>query len=177
MVIAIQRPLGNRMAAKHCPSCGGHLIASKSLNNEPSSKCQSCGAEVSVTQGGPSKGPPRATGGIIVRDMSGTKGKKQSSAGAKPATVSPADVSATTKLIRQAMTEKKVLSFSYRDAVGNVTFRQVEPYKLEVRNGQLVLFGFCLEKGAIRTFNISSMFLGKLETYTYEPKWPVEDLA
>ena len=177
MIIA-QRPLGNKMARGHCPSCGGHLFDSRGLNGEIRSKCQACGAEVSATQTVPSHGPPKATKGVILRDMSGTnKSKKQPANAVKPPGGRPADAPATVGLIKQAMQEKKVFSFSYLDASGNATFRTVEPYKLEVKNGKLVLFGYDVEKDAIRAFNLGGVSGCQLQDYNFKPKWPVEDLA
>jgi predicted DNA-binding transcriptional regulator YafY len=75
------------------------------------------------------------------------------------------------------MAEKKVLSFRYTDHNGQESARTVEPYKLQrAGTGELVLYGFCLEKDGVRLFRLAAMQDCTVDTYAFEPRYPLEDL-
>jgi len=83
----------------------------------------------------------------------------------------------TVGIIRKCMTDKHILSFSYRSVKGEVSHRSVEPYKIELdKGGAAVLWGWCLEKDAIRKFKIAGLVDPQQETYVYAPRFAVEDL-
>lgn len=182
MPILINRFHGNAHATNRCPSCGGHLFESGNKDGKMTSKCQACSAEVTVTCSTvPQKAamPKASKGGIIIRDRSNERRKEAPiTAAAKAATSPPtsSDSLADLKLVRQALKDKKLLSFSYTDGKGSTSYRIVEPYKLALNKGVIVVYGFCLEKAGIRTFTFSSMSGFKLQASGFEPRWPLEDL-
>jgi predicted DNA-binding transcriptional regulator YafY len=164
-----------------CPSCGGHLIDSSARSGKPSSKCQACQAEVTVTGSTHVRGAalPKATTGITIRDRSDEKRKKGPVKTAPSSIASDAtpiqDRAAALKIIRQALADRVLLSFNYVDKNGTATFRIVEPYKLIKSKGAIVLFGYCLEKTGIRQFAFGNMLNLKTQTSFFEPRWPIED--
>lgn len=180
MVILYQRPHGNIYGRNRCPSCGGHLVEFRDQNKELKRRCQSCQAEVSVKNApgkGSAAGFPKAHRGVVVRDMSKEVKPKAPGNPIAPTLTPPAiGLVEGLKLVRQAMLERKVLSFTYSDLVGNVSHRSIEPYKLVGRGGKIMLYGYCLEKDAVRVFNLSNASEYQLQNFTFEPRWPVEDL-
>lgn len=181
MPILIQRFNGNSLARNRCPSCGGHLVDSSARSGKPSSTCQACQAEVTVTGSTHVHGAvlPKATKGITIRDRSGEKRKKEPVKPVASPTTSDdtpvQDRTAALKIVRQALADKKLLSFNYVDKNGVATFRIVEPYKLIKSKGSIVLFGYCLEKTGIRQFVFGNMLNLKVQTSFFEPRWPIED--
>lgn len=164
------------MSRNRCPSCGGHLVLSGKPLEKLSGKCQACHAEITVTGASTEvqqAALPKATSGITIRDRSKERPReKQSPPKGKS---EPVNGMASLNIVRQAMTEKKLLSFSYRDSKGVMTQRTVEPYKLSQKNGFIVLYGYCIEKEGIRSFNFISMSDLSLQAYSFEPRWEIED--
>lgn len=80
---------------------------------------------------------------VMVRDKSGTTGSK------------PADPKIQ-QIIEDAINKKQLVQFDYTkfDTIEN---RLVQPYRLEVRKGELSLFCFDLDHDGIRIFKLSSM--------------------
>ena len=62
-------------------------------------------------------------------------------------------------LIQRALSAKKVVTFSYVDQEGEVTYRTVEPIRLEKRHANqiLCLIAYCHLRGAERTFVLHRM--------------------
>lgn len=74
--------------------------------------------------------------------------------------------------ILQAIQNKKVISFSYIDSIGNVTSRQVEPDNLYWSSGAWYLNGFCLMRQATRMFRLSRMSSLDLSEFDIQPRRP-----
>ncbi|MFT4231410.1 MAG: WYL domain-containing protein [Leucobacter sp.] len=56
-----------------------------------------------------------------------------------------------------ALDAERVLAFEYRDASGAASARRVEPLSLQQEGGAWYLRGFCLGRGAERTFRVDRM--------------------
>jgi len=59
------------------------------------------------------------------------------------------------QIINSAIVERKVLSFGYCNIKGDVSFREVEPYRLLHKGNSWYLQGFCLLRQEMRTFRFS----------------------
>jgi predicted DNA-binding transcriptional regulator YafY len=57
--------------------------------------------------------------------------------------------------INIAIDEKKILSFDYSNSKGDITYREVEPYRLLHKSNSWYLQGFCLLRQEMRTFRFS----------------------
>jgi predicted DNA-binding transcriptional regulator YafY len=74
----------------------------------------------------------------------------------------------------EAMQNKKVIAFEYVDKSGVATQRSIEPYEVKQRGNALYVYGHCLEKDAIRQFDLSR--IGGFETtqFEYEPRYEIK---
>lgn len=61
------------------------------------------------------------------------------------------------QIINSAIVEQKILCFDYFDIKGDVSFREVEPYRLLHKGNSWYLQGFCLLREEMRTFRFSRM--------------------
>lgn len=70
--------------------------------------------------------------------------------------------------IKQAMDQKVLMEFTYKDRLGAVTNRKVEPYRLLYKNKEWYLQAFCKDRLDYRNFKLNRMSEIKLmnETYT-----------
>ncbi len=59
------------------------------------------------------------------------------------------------QIINSAIVERKILSFDYFDVKGDVSSREVEPYRLLHKGNSWYLQGFCLLRQEMRTFRFS----------------------
>lgn len=59
--------------------------------------------------------------------------------------------------IKQAMDERVVMTFTYKDRLGTVTHRKVEPCRLLYKNKEWYLQAFCRDRLDFRTFKLSRM--------------------
>jgi len=59
------------------------------------------------------------------------------------------------QIINSAIVERKILSFDYFDMKGDISFREVEPYRLLHKSNSWYLQGFCLLRQEMRTFRFS----------------------
>jgi predicted DNA-binding transcriptional regulator YafY len=59
------------------------------------------------------------------------------------------------QIINSAIVERKILSFDYFNIKGDVSFREVEPYRLLHKSNSWYLQGFCLLRQEMRTFRFS----------------------
>lgn len=59
------------------------------------------------------------------------------------------------QIINSAIVNRKILSFDYSDAKGDVSFREVEPYRLLYKSNSWYLQGYCLMRQEMRTFRFS----------------------
>jgi predicted DNA-binding transcriptional regulator YafY len=57
--------------------------------------------------------------------------------------------------INLAIDERKILSFDYSDSKGDISSREVEPYRLLHKGNSWYLQGFCLSRQEMRTFRFS----------------------
>jgi predicted DNA-binding transcriptional regulator YafY len=57
--------------------------------------------------------------------------------------------------INLAIDERKILCFDYSDSKGDISFREVEPYRLLHKSNSWYLQGFCLSRQEMRTFRFS----------------------
>ncbi len=60
-------------------------------------------------------------------------------------------------LLKGAILEQLVITFSYFNIYGEKEYRKVEPFKLIFKDKAWYLQGYCLQKSASRTFKISRM--------------------
>jgi hypothetical protein len=77
-------------------------------------------------------------------------------------------------VIRKAMENSQILSFTYTAAKGQ-GFRSVEPYKLTVKGADIVLFAHDLEGDGIRIFKLGNMSGAELQEYAFNPRHQIED--
>lgn len=61
------------------------------------------------------------------------------------------------ELIRSALRERRVLSFSYVDGHGNRTERTAEPYQLVLKSGHWYVQGYCRARQDFRLFRLTRM--------------------
>lgn len=80
------------------------------------------------------------------------------------------NIQADLKLIQQALTENRELSFDYIDRHGNKTSRTAEPYQLVLKGNHWYWQGYCLTKEDYRLFKIVRMSNLKLSEHSFEPK-------
>lgn len=59
------------------------------------------------------------------------------------------------QIINSAIVERKILSFDYFNVKGDVSCREVEPYRLLHKSNSWYLQGFCLLRQEMRTFRFS----------------------
>ncbi len=69
--------------------------------------------------------------------------------------------------LKQAILERKPLTFTYIDAFGRTTFRKIYPVKLAFKAKAWYLQGYCLEKQDYRTFKVSRMLSTKMSAEQY----------
>lgn len=138
--------------------------------------CQKCGAINTFTYGpnfsNPKKKKESVTklSAVLIRDHSS---KEKNNTVPKQTQAEPPKQ--ILSLIREAMADTVVFSFDYVTSDNKKSSRNVEPYKLTRRNGDLILFAFDLESGGIRTFKIHSMSYAAKQPYAYKPRYDIED--
>lgn len=77
--------------------------------------------------------------------------------------------------IKQAGQSLQTLLIDYTEKDGsNEGWREVEPYSFRDKEGVMFFFGFDIQKGGIRQFNVENINDTKITTNTYTPRWPVE---
>ena len=87
---------------------------------------------------------------IVIRD-------KSKSAKAPKSNIPDATADLKKTLINECITNKFILEFEYQDKKGKVLHRYVEPQKLDMLNGETVLYAFCLQNEGIRIFILANM--------------------
>lgn len=167
-----------------CPKCGNDAKLVEKYTDRSTYKCVKCKAESIYTR------PPTdykkiktSKGPIIVRDMSKQRRKETK----KPKEEehrepeedndqTPKGMLETVGTIRQGLESTSLLGFEYTDSKGQKSKRNVEGYKLaKNKNGELVLWGYCVENEGIRVFKLSKIRRLSKQPYTYKPRWPIED--
>ena len=74
------------------------------------------------------------------------------------------------EIVKSALQENKLLSFTYIDGHGNRTERIVEPYQLVLKSSHWYFHGYCRSKNDYRLFRLSRMTELQLLQETYTPR-------
>ncbi|MBV7390505.1 YafY family transcriptional regulator [Enterococcus sp. ALS3] len=80
------------------------------------------------------------------------------------------NIQADLKIIQQALTENRELSFDYIDRHGNKSNRTAEPYQLVLKGNHWYWQGYCLKRNDYRLFKIVRMSNLKLSEQSFTPK-------
>jgi predicted DNA-binding transcriptional regulator YafY len=72
--------------------------------------------------------------------------------------------------LRRAAKELKTVQIQYVNQKGEISVRETEPY--EIRDGKY--WGFCVEKGSIRQFNLERIREAHTTNFRFKPRWPVQ---
>jgi len=73
------------------------------------------------------------------------------------------------QIIRDAIQERKTLRLQYEPRDQKSAERDVDPYAVHLRNGNLYMIGYCHMRKDIRTFLVDRMHKIKLKEETFEP--------
>lgn len=73
-------------------------------------------------------------------------------------------------VIKDALKEKKLLSFEYINHRGYQTKRQVEPYQLILKSSQWYFQGYCYKRNDFRLFKLTRLSNLKKENSCFSPK-------
>ncbi len=74
------------------------------------------------------------------------------------------------EIVKSALKENKLLSFTYMDGHGNKTERIVEPYQLVLKSSHWYFQGYCRSKKDYRLFRLSRMTNLQMLQETYHPR-------
>lgn len=74
------------------------------------------------------------------------------------------------EIVKSALQENKLLSFTYIDGHGNKTERVVEPYQLVLKSGRWYFQGYCRSRNDYRLFRLSRMTDLQMLQETYSPR-------
>ncbi|MDH6364475.1 putative DNA-binding transcriptional regulator YafY [Enterococcus sp. PF1-24] len=80
------------------------------------------------------------------------------------------NIQAHLKIIKEALQERKILSFDYADRHGDKTTRTVEPYQLVLKNSHWYCQGYCLKRNDFRLFKLSRMSNLEMQATTFEAR-------
>ncbi|WP_056947696.1 helix-turn-helix transcriptional regulator [Secundilactobacillus odoratitofui] len=69
-----------------------------------------------------------------------------------------------------AIEKHQLVQFSYSDREGNVTMRQLEPYRLTYKSERWYIQGYSLERQAFRTFRLSRIRTIEFLPVTFQPR-------
>lgn len=75
--------------------------------------------------------------------------------------------------LSKAATELKTVEILYLDKEGKKSRRIIEPYSIKEKNGSWKLYGFCLMRQAIRSFDINSIMESYVLARFFEPRFEV----
>lgn len=78
-------------------------------------------------------------------------------------------------VLRKHMTNLEMIDFEYISKNGTKSSRTVEPYKLDVKNGEIYLWAFCSAGEGIRMFKLSGIRKIASSGFNYKPRYPLED--
>jgi len=87
----------------------------------------------------------------------------------------PAINSGKLQLLRQAIEQRRILSFSYTSVKGQTTDRQVEPLTLIIQGVIWYLFAYCLLRKDYRLFKISRIEQEKLGAFFKEREYDLQE--
>ena len=160
---------------KICPSCKStNLKLTEPGRDRTTFTCQDCGAISTFT-----KLPDTAIhksvtvknlSAITIRDRSSEYPTKHNIQSLKNESIY-----SVLEIVRKAMKDTVILSFDYVSSDGTKSSRNIEPYKLTNKNGSIVLFGYDLENGGIRTFKVKNMAYVEQQEYAYKQRYAIED--
>jgi len=140
--------------------------------------CQKCGVISTFTElpntKRSGKEPVKKMSAITLRDHT-TEHGTQTPPKTLLNTSKKESASTTLNVVRKAMSSTSVVSFDYVASDNKKSSRNVEPYKITHRNGEIILFAYDLESGGIRTFKIKNMSYVGEQPYMYKPRYPIED--
>ena len=74
------------------------------------------------------------------------------------------------EIVKNALQENKLISFTYMDGHGNKTERIVEPYQLVLKSNHWYVQGYCHSKNDYRLFRLSRMTDLQMLQETYTPR-------
>ena len=74
------------------------------------------------------------------------------------------------EIVKSALQENKLISFTYMDGHGNKTERIVEPYQLVLKSSHWYFQGYCRSKNDYRLFHLSRMTELQMLQETYCPR-------
>ena len=74
------------------------------------------------------------------------------------------------EIVKNALQENKLISFTYMDGHGNKTERIVEPYQLVLKSNHWYVQGYCRSKNDYRLFRLSRMTDLQMLQETYTPR-------
>lgn len=74
------------------------------------------------------------------------------------------------EIIKNALQESKLISFTYIDGHSNKSERTIEPYQLVLKGSNWYVQGFCLTKKDFKFFRLSRMLDLKLISKTFTPR-------
>jgi len=187
MAIHVLRTLGQKVRNPDtipCPSCNTESPIEMHYPNKVVYRCPACKAAFSNPQKRDAvkkhlKEKQVAAAQIVVRDKSaGAKEEPRKLSQHKDENKKEQE-DKICPLIQEAMSRKKILTFQYGDISGVQSVRSVEPYRLILneKTHEMVLFAFCLEKEAIRSFKLSSISECSVQDFDFNPRWPIEDMT
>jgi ribosomal protein S27AE len=159
-------------AAKECPACSGALKIAELHKDRTTYVCTKCGEVATFTSGPKFAKPPKSkhATAITLRDRT-TKAYKGKSDGVSVYK----DVKDILTIVRRAMSSICVISFEYVASDGAKSARSVEPYKLTLKGGEPILYGYDLDAGSIRIFKLAGMSAMEVQQYLFKPRWEMED--
>lgn len=74
------------------------------------------------------------------------------------------------EIIKEALQERRVLSFDYVDRHGEKNSRSAEPYQIVLKGSNWYWQGYCLKRDAYRLFRVSRMSDLRLEEANFTPR-------
>ncbi len=164
----------------HCPNCGNLSKLVEKYNDRATYKCTKCNAVNTFTRPPTDyekiqkKNPKQSV--IVVRDKSKKEKKEKKEEPKKEVSETDQIPKYTIETIRKSLQHAKMLNFNYMDRNGKKSTRNVEPYKLiRQAKGEIILYAYCVDSGAIRTFKINRIRKTRQLSYEFEPRWPMED--
>lgn len=164
-----------------CPKCLVSCVVLKIDADTARLRCPSCGDVIKFTDAiipgytpGYTKTKEMKIGPITIRDRSEPEKKKEEPDQPDPKALE--ELQKTLDTIRNAVSENKIVRFSYTGRDGKQSDRSVEVYKIS-RDGSgcPVIYAYCLEAEGIRLFKLKNVASIQMLDMTYTNRWPIED--
>jgi len=160
---------------KICPSCkADKLELTEPGKDRTTFTCQKCGSISTFTNAPETskskKSPAKSLSAITLRDRT-TERPEQF----KQKPLLNESIHSILEVIRKSMKDNVILSFDYVATDKNKSARNVEPYKITSKNGEVILFAHDLESAGIRTFKVANMSYVENQDYAYLPRYDIED--